>query len=158
MDLVQWAPVVYQASNRPGEGVPMLEVRAWLRCLFCGSIAEARTAPVPLNHIQSCASGATNKLVPLGNTGTYLDRPESRFHAAFTQLKQMKICDHCGFPSILPPRQAEELKKDMGRVITREWIEAQTMALLPAEPRLRTDLEQIVKISIQRALREVDLA
>jgi hypothetical protein len=32
------------------------------------------------------------------------------------------------------------------------------MALLPAEPRLRTDLEQIVKISIQRALREVDLA
>lgn len=157
MDLLQWAPVVFKADNRPSEAVAMLEIRAWLRCLFCGTVSEVKSAAAPLNHVRSTAPGAERKLVPVGETGTYLDRPESRFHAACVQIKQYRACEHCGFVSMLPAKQALEFEKEMAKVITLEWILANTATAAPVQPRLRKDLADILARTVGETLATMDL-
>lgn len=153
MDLLQWVPIVSQTDSRPGQAVPKLEIRAWLRCLFCGHVTDVGSTPSLLAHFQT----GNGKLSDLGNTGTYLDSAESRTHKAITQIKQQRSCDECGMVSILPPAQAQNLTKDVLRVVTLEWIAEQIKAVHPPELQLRHDLKDLVNKGVQKALIELDI-
>lgn len=152
MDLLQWTPVVFKTNSRPGQTVPMLELRAWLRCLFCGSVTEAKSAPTHLNHVESPTPNGKKQLIAIGETGTYLDEPSSRYAAGLSQLKHARACEHCGFISIMPTAQAAKLDKDIARVITIDWIKAQTEAALPPEPQLREDIKALIEAAVKQAL------
>lgn len=156
MDLLQWTPVVFQTESRPGQVAPLLEFRAWLRCLFCGYVQEAVTKPTMLQHLRSeTASGG--RLIELGQTSTHLDSAESRSYAAAKQLEQERACEHCGFKSKLPDTQVASFKKAVARTVTLEWIDLQLEAIRPAEIQLRGDLEQILRNTVESNLQQMDL-
>lgn len=154
MDLLQWAPVVTMVESRPGQKVPKLEIRAWLRCLFCGQVTDVRTNPTLLAHFTSPDG---RKLTKRGDTGTHLDSAESRTHAAITQIKQQRCCDECGTASIMPPAQADQFRLEILRVINDDWIAGQIDAIRPSEPIMREDLNVLVRSAVLKAILDLDL-
>lgn len=140
MNILQWTPNVYKPVGRATDK-PMVEIRIWLRCNFCGHVREFVT------HSRS--------LETKPQVGTH--------YAAFVQeLRQTRSCKNCGDVSTIPDPQISRIEDEMHRLMTDEW--ATDQAALDAPPfvwmqqelrSVRDEARAILREEITTALRDV---